>query len=231
MKLIRKNNGFSTMELMVSMTIGLVVTAAMVALMSNSMQNTSRIVKMNKLSEELRNTMMLMSRDLRRSSYSANAIYCYGNPSCNTMGSVGTAGYVLLPGDITISDDNSCLTFNLDRDHDGDATEDGAGGFRRVVSDGVGQLEIWIGDNNPDCDSSHANWAAMSDTNQIDITSFSVTDNLSYNEVLVADSDGTPTTTQKVRRILMVMDGQLVNDTGITRTIENTIKVRNNYWF
>ncbi|MGI9570282.1 MAG: PilW family protein, partial [Desulfobulbia bacterium] len=134
MKFIRNNTGFSTMELLISLTIGLVVTGSMIMLMSNSLSNTSRIVQMNKLSEELRTNMMLMSRDLRRSSYSANAIYCYGNPDCTTLGAVGAAGYVLMPGDITINDANNCLTYRLDRDHDGDATEDGAGGFRRVVS-------------------------------------------------------------------------------------------------
>ncbi|MGI9290628.1 MAG: PilW family protein [Gammaproteobacteria bacterium] len=231
MKTIRNNAGFSMMELMISLAIGLVVTSTMIALMSNSLSNTSRIVQMNNLSEELRTNMMLMSRDLRRSSYSANAIYCYGNPDCTTLGSVGAAGYILMPGDININDANTCLTYSLDRDHDGDATEDGSGGFRRVVSNGVGQIEMWIGDNSPDCASTHANWVALSDNTKVDITSFVVNDNLSYNETLVSDGDGNTLETQRVRRIRMSIDGQLINDTSITRTIENVIKIRNNFWF
>lgn len=231
MKFKNRQGGFSITEMMVAMTIGLVVTAAMVTLMSNSLYNTSRIVKMNKLAEELRTTMQMMTRDVRRSSYTANAVYCFGNPDCDSLGSVGSAGSVLLPGDVTINDSNDCLTFLLDRDHDGDATEDGAGGFRRVVNDGVGQIEMWIGNSSPDCAGSHANWVALTDADQLNITSFVVSDDPSYNDVLLADGDGTPLLTQKVRRILMVMQAELSNDADITRTIENTIKVRNNYWF
>jgi len=223
--------GFSLMEMMIAMTIGLIASGAMIALMSNSLGNTARIVKMNKLAEDLRTTAQMMSRDVRRSSYTANAVYCFGNPECSTLGSVGTAGSVLLPGDVTISDENDCLTFNMDRDHDGDATEDDAGGFRRVEVDGVGQIETWIGDSSPDCGSSDANWAALTDADQINITGFTVNDDLSYNEVLLADGDGNPVTSQRVRRILMVVQGELTNDDSITRTVETTIKVRNNMWF
>lgn len=227
----RPQSGFSIVELMVSLTIGLIVTAAMIALMSNSLSNTSRIVKMNKLAEELRSTMQMMSRDVRRSSYTANAIYCFGNPSCSTLGSVGAAGSVLLPGDVTISDSNDCLTFNLDRDHDGDATEDGAGGFRRVEDGGIGRIETWIGGASPDCASSDAGWAALTDKDQINVTNFSIDGDLSYDEVLLGDGNGNPLTTHRVRRILMTVQAELINDSRITRTIETTIRVRNNYWF
>jgi hypothetical protein len=219
------------MEMMVAMSIGLVVTASMVALMSSSLHNTVRIVKMNKLAEDLRTTMQMMSRDVRRSSYTANAVYCFGNPDCSSLGSVGSAGSVLLPGDVTISNTNDCLMFNLDRDHDGDATEDGAGGFRRVVADGVGQIQMWIGNATPACGSSDENWVTITDADEMNITSFDVNDDLSYDEVLLADGGGNPLFSQRVRRISMVVEAQLTTDSSITRTIENTIKVRNNFWF
>lgn len=231
MRNFKSSAGFSLMEMMVAMTIGLIASGAMIALMSSSLWNTARIVKMNKLAEDLRTTVQMMSRDVRRSSYTANAVYCFGNPECSTLGSVGSAGSVLLPGDVTINDDSNCITFNLDRDHDGDATEDDAGGFRRVEVDGVGQIETWIGDASPDCAASDADWAALTDADQINITAFTVNDDQSYNEVLLADGDGNPLTSQRVRRILMTVDAELVNDDSITRTIETTIKVRNNLWF
>ena len=231
MKLSRIQAGFSVTEMLVAMTIGLVVTASMIAVMSNSLSNTSRLVKMNKLAENLRSTMQMMSRDVRRSSYTANAVYCFGNPDCSDLGSVGAAGSVLLPGDITINESNDCLTFLLDRDQDGDATEDDAGGFRRVVVNDVGQIEAWIGDSAPDCAAADEDWVALTDADQIDITAFTVNDDQSYNEILVADGDGNAITTQKVRRILMIVSGELIQDDSITRTVETTIKVRNNLWF
>ena len=138
-----KQSGTSLMEVLVAMSISLVVSASMLALMSNSLANTTRIIQMTKLTDDLRIALLLMSRDLRRTSYSAEAVYCFGNPDCGTDGSVS------LPGDVTINDSNDCITFLLDRDHDGDATENEAGGFRRTIANEVGLLQMWIGDSSP----------------------------------------------------------------------------------
>lgn len=241
MKGISKQFGVSVMEVLVSMSIGIVVTGSMITLLSNSLYNTSRIVQMNKLTEDLRLTMQMISRDVRRASYTANAIYCLGNPDCSTFGEISEdVGSVLTPGDITVSDTNDCLWFLTDRDQDGDGTEDDAGGFRlRSVtvsaSRNVGQIEMWVGGPEADCDATTSDdWVAITDPNQIDITAFSVDDDLSYDEVLLSEVSGpvsTTTSTMRIRRIRMAISGELVNDDSISRTVRNSIRIRNNYWF
>ncbi len=52
--------------MLVAMSISLVVTASMIALMANSLNSTARIVKMTKLSDDMRTTMQLMTRDVCR---------------------------------------------------------------------------------------------------------------------------------------------------------------------
>jgi Tfp pilus assembly protein PilW len=141
---IRRQAGFSLMEAVVAMSISLVVTASMVALMANSLGTTSRIINMTKLSDDLRSTMQMLTRDVRRASYNAHAVLCYGNEDCTTDGSD-----VTLAGDLVISNSQDCFTFQLDRltaadgssTLDGDSTNDAAGGFRRRVS-GT-SLEMW----------------------------------------------------------------------------------------
>ncbi len=76
------------MEVLVAMSISLVVTASMIALMANSLSTTARIVKMTKLSDDLRVAMQMMSRDVRRSSYNANSRLCYANEDCATDGAI-----------------------------------------------------------------------------------------------------------------------------------------------
>ena len=71
--------GATLMEVLVAMSISLVVTASMVALMANSLGSTTRIIQMTKLADDLRVTMQMMSRDVRRSNYNANSMYCYAN--------------------------------------------------------------------------------------------------------------------------------------------------------
>jgi prepilin peptidase dependent protein B len=215
-----KQAGLSLMEVLISMSISLIVTASMVALMANSLASTTRIIKMTKLTDDLRTAMVMMSRDVRRSSYSANAMFCFANPNCRQNGTVS------LPGDITFSDNNDCFIYQMDRDQDGDATENAAGGFRRVVTGSVGRIEMWTGGSAAACDSNSTDWVSITDSNNLDITSFQVDDNQSYTEVILDDAEGNQTS-HKVRKIRMNIQGRLIVDNSITRTIEDLVQVRN----
>lgn len=215
-----RQNGFSLLEVVVSMGLSLFVTAAMVALMSNSMGNAARVINMTKLSDDLRSTMQLMTRDVRRSSYNANALLCYGNDDC------GTDGSVTLPADIVISAGADCFTFLLDRDHDGDSIENAAGGFRRRLEGNVGLIEMWTGDNQPDCDAAAGgNWQPVTDWTTMNITAFNVDNALSYDQEIF--DDGVTVITQRVRKLRLAIGGELIAASGVTRRIEDVISVRN----
>lgn len=218
-----RQSGLSIMEVLISMSISLVVTAAMVTLMINSLNNTSRVVNMTKLSDDMRSSLQMMTRDVRRTSYNANAFMCYGNPDCFSDGSV------TVPGDIVISAANDCFTFLLDRDHDGDSTSatDPAGGFRRMNAGGVGALEMWVGDNQPNCaaPAGSADWLAVSNPASMDVTLFDIDDDLSYTQVLF--DDGVKTISQRVRKLRFTIQAELVNNAGVSRHVEDVITVRN----
>ena len=218
----RKQTGMSLMEVLVSMSISLVVTASMVALMSNSLAHTARIIKMTKLSDDMRMALQMMSRDVRRSSYNANSMLCYANDNC------GSDGAVTLPTDIVINGGEDCFTFLMDRDHDGDSTENSAGGFRRVTVGSVGVIEMWTGDAAPNCAAAEgsANWVQITDPNDMDIFAFDVDEDLSYTVEILNDGAGN-TLSQKARKVRMNMGGRLVLDNSIERRIEDIISVRN----
>jgi type II secretory pathway pseudopilin PulG len=217
-----KQTGATLMEVLVAMSISLVVTAAMIAMMANSLGTTARIVKMTKLTDDMRVALQMMSRDVRRSSYNANSMFCYSNEDCATDGAITAAA------DITINGDNTCFTFLMDRDYDGDSTEDDAGGFRRVTTGGVGVIEMWAGDAAPDCSSTAgaAGWVQITNPENMDIFAFSVDDILSYTQV-IKDDGVNPTISQKTRKVRMDMQGRLVLDNTITRHMDDVIAVRN----
>ena len=217
-------SGSSLVEFLLSSTISLIVTLAMLTLMSNSLISTARIIKMTKLTDDLRMSMQLMSRDVRRSNYSADAINCFANPDCVADGSLSS------PGDVQISQDNDCFIFNLDRDQDGDTTDTASAAFRWVSVNGVGVIEMWSGVTEPDCDASSTNWAAITDPTSIEVTGFTVDDGLSYTEVIADDSSGNQTL-QKVRKLRLSLTARLAEDESIQRTIEDVIKLRNNLYF
>lgn len=220
--LAHKQAGATLMEVMIAMSISLVVTAAMVAMMSNSLGTTARIIKMTKLSDDMRVALQMMTRDVRRSSYNANSMLCYANEDCGTDSSGLT-----IAGDVAINDAGTCFTFLTDRDHDGDSTENAAGGFRHVQDGGVGVIEMWTGDATPDCtdDAGAAGWVEITNPDNMDIFAFNVDNTLSYGRVI--QSDGANGLCQEIRKIRMNLQGRLVMDSNIQRQVEDVIDVRN----
>lgn len=222
----KRQTGASLMEVMIAMSISLVVTAAMIALMSNSLGTTTRIIQMTKLSDDMRVALQMMSRDVRRASYNANSMFCYANTDCAADGIVTTAGDITMV-DLDSDSLNDCFTFLLDRDYDGDSTEDNAGGFRRVTSNGVGVIEMWTGDSTADCTDAPgaAGWVQITNPENMNISVFSIDDNLSYTQNIL--DDGANTVSMKVRKVRMNMEGELVLDSSINRQMEDIIAVRN----
>jgi len=214
-----RQGGFTLMESMVSLALSLVVTSAMVMLMANSLGATTRIVQMTQLADELRNAMSMMTRDVRRANYSLNAAYCYANSDCGIDGSANQFADI----DVT---DGSCITFGLDRNFDGNAANDDAGGFRRVETGGVGRIEMWVGGNAPNCAAANdANWVAVTDPDFVDVTMFAVNDDASFSGSVSGEAGST--ITQRTREIQVQIEGRLIRDNTITRRIEDVIKARN----
>jgi len=220
----RSQAGFTLMEMMISLALSMVVTSSMVVLMANSVGSTSRIIQMTQLTDQLRNTMSMLTRDIRRANYSANAAYCYANSDCGLEDATKQFADVTFDGNI--NDGDICFTFGLDRNWNGNASEDDAGGFRRVTSGGVGLIEMWVGDNAPDCTANNdADWVAITDPDFVDITVFSADDGDSFTASFAGEAGAT--ITQRTRQVQVEIEGVLVRDPTITRRIEDVVKLRN----
>ena len=215
--------GTSLVEILVAMLLSMITTGAMLGLMSNSLSSTASIVQQTKLTDDLRVAMTMMSRDLRRSNYTADSIHCYANPDCAVDGSLDMAG------DIEISDGGDCFVFNLDRDSDGVASSDAPGGFRWVVNNGIGELQTWVGSGAAACDAASVSWRSVTDATVLDVTGLQVDDSLSYEEVIFDDGEGTQYS-QRVRRVRINISGRLRSNESVQRTLEDVIKLRNNVY-
>lgn len=246
-KTIKSSNrqiGASLMELLIGLALSGVVVTSMVILMSNSMGTATRITQMSQLTDELRNTMSMLSRDVRRANYNANSIYCYANSECGDIDN----GSAIQAGDLVVvrpQTGQSCVTFGLDRNSDGDASTDNAGAFRwRQVNNGSGQsvglVEMWVGDASPDCDASFTDtspdlsnifWVPVTDPNLVDIIDFTVDNSEavgSYQQELVEEDE--ITLVQNVRYVQLEIEGRLNLDNTITRRVQDRIKVRNDFY-
>lgn len=218
---MRRIKGFTLMEMMIGLALSMVVILTMSQLTANSFGSGTRIAEMTKLSQDLHSALQLMSRDVRRSSFSSNAILCYANSNCASDGSVS------LPGDVQINESADCFTFLHDRNQDGNATNDSGGGFRLKTVNGVGVLEAWTGSGTPACDSGARDWITITNPDIMNVSDFRVDDSQSHTEVIDQDDAGVQLR-QKVRKIRMQATASLVKNPGVSRTEQDTILVRNN---
>lgn len=223
LKSAKNQAGVTLVEMMIGLALSMIVVSSMVLLMSNSLASASRIIQMTQLTDDLRNSMSMVSRDIRRANYSANAYRCYANSDCGADGSANQVNATI---------ESDCLIFNLDRDQDGDATEDDAGGFRLVDNgSGIGVIEMWVGDNNSaDCSDTEYvdgdDWISLTDPEFVDFTQFEFT--LNNIAATLTEKSGA-TITQNTRELFIEIEAELILDRTVTRRIEDNIKVRNDY--
>ena len=217
MNSLNKQAGVSLVEAMIGIALSMIVVTSMVGLMSNSMGTATRIIEMTQLTDELRNATSMMTRDVRRANYSADALFCYGNPTCAAM----------QVADINVPS-NGCFTFNLDRDQQGSSTVDDTGGFRLASPNGVGRIEMWVGGASPDCSAgTGGDWLPVTDDAMVEVTEFTVDETTSFDDSIVGE--GGSIVTQRVRHLKFSLEGELLIDDSITRRIEDSIRVRNDF--
>lgn len=228
MNLRTKQRGATLVELMIGLALSLIVTTSMVGLMSNSLGSTTRIVQMTQLTDELRNSMSMLSRDVRRANYNPYALYCYANADCGVDDV--DSGLVNVLWDIDTATDD-CIRYSLEREinDDGSLGTLSGGGLRRVVTGGVGSLEIWTGSDEPPANcADDTDWLPVTDPNFVHITEFTVDDSNSFDET-VTDSDGNVLANLRTREVQIAIGGSLIRDANITRRIEDVIRVRNDF--
>ena len=220
------------METMIALALSVVVTSAMVILMANSLGTATRIIHMSQLTDEMRNAVSMMTRDVRRANHTANSIFCYGNSDCGAVGGVAQqAGDIQI---VSLAANRDCFSYTLDRNFDGNAANDPVGAFRLVPSaNNAGVIEMWTGaaGATPNCGSAAGTngWIELTDPATVNITLLDVDDAASFSKEIFEDE--TNSFDNRQRQIQIRIQGELVNDTTgiVSRSIEDIIYVRNDF--
>ncbi len=209
---VRREAGLSLVELMVGLTLGLILMAAIVSLYVNTVRGSSDTLKMAKLNQDLRAAMSIMVADIRRAGYYSNAAAdldqgTNSNPFMQGGNEVNTATA-------------GCILYSYDSQSDGSADANDLFGFRlnnnviQMRSGGAGPLS---------CTGAGNTWEDISSSNStvISALSFTPTD-------VVLDVDGIlgPSTLTK-KDILISITGNLAGDAAVARTLTETIRIRN----
>ena len=221
--------GFSLIELMVGIAVGMVVVAGASMMMTNQISEHRRLTLETQVQQDLRATADLMLRDLRRAGSRAapqNGIWA---PSA------AAASNAYADINLVANQDGSVLEYSYSRhrdrsrpdadpflDSEDDALTSSTERFGFKIEDG-GILKFRIGDR----------WQPLTDKGVLVITAFNVI--LAEQQVSLSDlcskpcpvGSATCPPSQRVRRYDISLTGHAVHDIKVERTIKVTSRIRN----
>lgn len=238
--------GMTLMELLVAGSISIIASTGMIVLMASTLGAGTQVIKMTGLSQDMRTSMQLMTRELRRANYHSTYAVCFGDVDCrNTLGLTGVVKAVTIDG----GSPGSCFYFWYDRPQASgvtpvEVTGEQVAAFRRKTdSNGVGIIEMSVSETDtPDCSCGQGEddnsacaddrWQPITDPKIYDITSLVVTNDLSF--AIPVNSTGA---NLAVDRIGITMIGGLIGDANMPTwlqggnapsvTLQDFVRVRN----
>ena len=239
------NRGFGIVEMMASLASGMVVSGAAISFLVASMTSNTGYVRAARFTQELRNTMDYVTSELRRAGYDENALHYIALNASSTANSPFSPMQI-----VGGNSDDSCVIYAYDSKTAKTNASTGPGyldvgsgeihALRRAsrMVNGVSIGVIEVGQSSasattldcagasPDYTSYPAacnvasGWCALSDPQQLDVTSFRIVDTSIWNSPTAANFGS------KVRDLGVTVQGVLIGKNEYSRTLQTNVRVR-----
>jgi prepilin-type N-terminal cleavage/methylation domain-containing protein len=206
-------SGFTLVELLISMLLGLMVVGMMISLYTSSVVNNSKIINQGKLNLEVKSLIELMSRDIRRAGYWADAT----SSALSTGFSQNL--YTGASAALAVSPDQSCITFAYDMDAaNPEVTAQEYIGYK------LQQGGVYVRSGFSPCEAS-ANWTQLTnDAIYIEKLVFNLTKVNAKGELGTVPSEGLNTL---MSTVTINLKASLVSDRNKAVELDKTVLVRN----
>jgi type IV pilus assembly protein PilW len=209
------NAGFSLVELLVGIAIGLVVATAMISFLMATSKASTQTLQTVRLEYELKSAINLIADDIRRAGF-------YASSRSMVDTGINSNPFMSVSTDIT-TPNSSCILFSYDLNSDGllpslgFADSDERFGYR--LSNQIIQSRATT-DANFSCTS--GSWENITNPNLIQVTNltFSLT-----NTTVALDSPSSGSIV--LRQVLISATAALSSDPSVSRTMTSQVKVRN----
>lgn len=211
-----KNSGFTLIELLTALAINVVLFAGLIGIFLSNINHYRESINTNRLNQQLQTAMMIMSDDIRRAGYWANAQ--------NDIGSgVNNNPFMAAGVDISVGSGGSCILFAYDMNNNGtlpgisSSIEDERYGFRLSGN----TLQTRPPGAAFDCATAAGNWEDITNPSVIQVTALSFT----LNSSTIATGPGAKTLVQ--RSVDISLTGRLTSDNTVTKTITKHVRIMN----
>jgi prepilin-type N-terminal cleavage/methylation domain-containing protein len=233
-----KQKGFSIVELLIALVAGLIFSGSVVIFTMASMKSNGDYVQSTRLTQELRNTLDLAARDLRRAGYDDDALKYIGNANFSPFAPLRIETVTEADGSssacVLYAYDRSSIAGSLPGVLEVDNGE--ARGIRRKMATvngrTIGVLEYGVsgGGVKPACGDAGLNyavfpvacsgtWCPLSDSRNLDISNFTVVD--SGPATLGAVGTGQ----MRIRSLDVTVTGRLAGKTDFLRTVRTRVRI------
>jgi prepilin-type N-terminal cleavage/methylation domain-containing protein len=226
---IAPQRGFSLIELMVSVTLGLLLLAAVSQIYVNTTGSSHNTLKMARVNQELRAAMDVMVRDIQRAGY-------YNQATVTGTGVVAGATNPFTQSASNLQVNGSCITYTYDRDNN--TTVDNTEKMAFYLNDDAVRMRNGGTSDSNSCPPNSAE--GITDSNRVTITalSFDLTTHCINTSVALTgpnvDNCTTITPTAgdvliKPRQVTITITGKPKEDSSgeMQRTITDTVHLRN----
>lgn len=250
----RYQSGLTITELLISVALGMGIISAVLLAYLASHTSAMNTLASSRLNQELGTLMNLMASELRRDGYTA-AVDSPGFPLDNAFNLIDHTALAVFDSPAGnnrqgVTGRGSCIVFAYDRNQDGVVDADELGGFRL----NAGAVEIRTAGSTADpgsCASAGNTWVDLTDAAFVTVTlldfDLAASRCLNSREPDEVDNDGNGVIdndaeadcyaqvpaagsgdlTVETREIRITLAGQLTNDTFVSRTLEQDVRVRN----
>lgn len=220
----RSSRGMSIVELLIGVAIGLFILAGASAMFVSNVTNSRRLLLEARINQDLRATMDLVSRDLRRGGY-------WGNSLAGTLAAGSTSVAQANPYSAVAVTGSTQVDYTYTRDIvENNVLDTGTGtvneqfGFR--LDTGTNAIQMYIA----------GGWQTLTNTNILLIPNngFRITPAETAIDIRAAcaktcvDSASAPTCPRvQVRSYNIVLTGISRTDSAVSRTLRSQVRVRN----
>lgn len=228
----RRQSGFSLVELMVGIVIGLIIVLAAISVYITAVRGGADTLRSAKLNMELRSAMDIMVAEIRRAGYTPITTNLTNSP------------FMLIGTNLTLVG-NDCLLFAYDANGNGSTDSADYFGFRRNGGDASISMRQGGTSTSGGCTGDVTSWERLTDPNNvvIDTLTFSIAyqcwnaqaDAGSASQACVAgqsvyDAANTATTKSdlvEVRDVTISLTGHHKSDALTAMSLTQSVRVRN----
>lgn len=214
----RSSSGMSIVELMIGLAIGLFILAGASAMFVTNVVNARQILLESRINQDLRSTMDLITRDLRRGGYWANSLAGTLIPASSNVTEANPYSQVTRTG-------TDRIEYAYARDTDNTLNPAGTENFGFRLNTTEKAIEMNIGGGA---------WQKLTNTDIVSIpdNGFTIAPTETAIDIRSACEKTCPTTnpncpTIQVRTYNIVLTGQSKANPALTRTLRSQVRVRN----